>query len=181
MPLLRHAVPPERHAQRAGALNRPGIHAAHCSIPFFKKTIQGMSFSTPESAEASFYAAFEARDLEAMMAVWDPSDNIACIHPMAAPLNGRGPVTAGWQSIFEAAEQFQIQVEIAHQIHDATQVIHVVREYLVIGQDTEPRQPILATNIYRKTDDGWHLVLHHASPLQVGVPPPVRTAEHVLH
>ena len=141
-----------------------------------------MSFPTPEAAEAAFYASFEARDLDAMMAVWDSSDNIACIHPLAAPLDGRGPVAAGWQSIFEAAEQFQVQIEVAHEIRGADQVIRVVREYLVIGQESEPRPPMLATNVFRKRADGWNLVLHHASPLRVGgSPAPSRTPPTILH
>lgn len=140
-----------------------------------------MPFPSPEAAEAAFYSAFEARDLDAMMTTWSPSENIVCIHPLAAPLNGRGPVAAGWKSIFEAAGQFQIQVELAHETREAGLVIRVVREYLAIGQEAEPRPPILATNVYRQADDGWHLLLHHASPLQVGGPPPPRTPTHVLH
>lgn len=141
-----------------------------------------MGFPSPEAAETAFYAAFEARDLDAMMAVWDSSDSIACIHPLAVPLNGRGPVAAGWKSIFEAAEQFLVQIEIAHEIHEPNQVIRVVREYLTIGQESEPRPPMLATNVYRKTDDGWRLVLHHASPLRVGgSPAPTRTPPAILH
>lgn len=140
-----------------------------------------MSFPTPEAAEAAFYAAFEARSLDAMMAVWADSGSIACIHPLAAPLDGRTAVAAGWQSMFEAAGQFRIQVELAHELRDAAQVIRIVREYLTIGHETEPRPPILATNVYRKEADGWHMVLHHASPLQVGGTPPARTAPIVLH
>ena len=140
-----------------------------------------MKFPTPEAAESAFYAAFEARDLDAMMAVWASDDSIACIHPLAAPLNGRNAVSAGWQSIFGAAGKFRIQTESAHAIHAATQVVHIVREHLVIGQASEPRPPILATNVYRKESDGWHLVLHHASPLQVGGPPPEHVPAHVLH
>lgn len=158
-------------------LFRPATETTALQPPYTR-----VSYLTPEAAEVAFYAAFEARDLDAMMAVWDSSDNIVCIHPMAAPLNGHGPVAAGWQSIFEAAGQFRIQIEIAHEIHEATQVIHVVREYLSIGQASEPRPPILATNVYRKTNDGWHLVLHHASPLQVGGPRTLtRTPTVILH
>lgn len=141
-----------------------------------------MKFPTPEAAESAFYAAFEARDLDAMMAVWASDDSIACIHPLTAPLNGRIAVAAGWRSIFEAAGLFQVQVEVAHEIHEANQVIRVVREYLLIGQETEPRPPILATNVFRKENDGWHLVLHHASPLQVGASAaPVRPPPAILH
>lgn len=140
-----------------------------------------MSYSSPEAAEAAFYSAFEARDLDAMMNTWSSSESIVCIHPLAAPLNGRAPIAAGWKSIFEAAGQFQIQVELAHETREPGLVIRVVREYLAIGQEAEPRPPILATNVYREADDGWHLTLHHASPLQVGGPPPPRTPAPILH
>ncbi|MBU1395682.1 MAG: nuclear transport factor 2 family protein [Gammaproteobacteria bacterium] len=142
---------------------------------------RAMTFSTPEAAESAFYAAFEARDLDAMMAVWASDDSVACIHPMAAPLNGRAAVAAGWRSMFEAAGQFRVQVELAHEVREAGQVIRIVREHLFIGQETEPRPPILATNVYRKEADGWRMVLHHASPLQVGGTPPTRTPTVVLH
>ena len=140
-----------------------------------------MSFPTPEAAESAFYAAFEARSLDAMMAVWAADDSIACIHPLAAPLNGHAAVAAGWRSMFEAAGQFRMQIETAHEIREAGQVIRIVREYLSIGQETEPRPPILASNVYRKEADGWRMVLHHASPLQVGGTPAARTPPVVLH
>ncbi len=141
-----------------------------------------MHFPTPEAAESAFYAAFEARSLDAMMAVWDSDEDIACIHPLAAPLNGRAAVAAGWHSMFEAAGQFSVQVEAAHQMREAAQVIRIVREYLVIGQEDEPRPAILATNVYRKDAGGsWRMVLHHASPLQVGGTPPAHTPPEVLH
>lgn len=116
-----------------------------------------------------------------MMAVWASDDSIACIHPLAAPLNGRTAVAAGWHSMFEAAGQFRVQVETVHDMRAAGEVIRIVREYLVIGQETEPRPPILATNVFRKEADGWRMVLHHASPLQVGGTPPARTPPVVLH
>lgn len=140
-----------------------------------------MPFPTPEAAEAAFYAAFEARNLDAMMTVWAHDDSIACIHPLAAPLDGRAAVAAGWRSMFEAAGQFRVQVEVAHEIRESSQVIRIVREYLIIGQESEPRPSILATNVYRRETDGWHMVLHHASPLQVGGTPPTSTPPAVLH
>lgn len=140
-----------------------------------------MRFPTPEAAEAAFYSAFESRSLDDMMQVWADDAHIACIHPLAAPLDGRAAVAAGWQSMFEAAGQFSVQVELAHEIRESDRVVRIVREYLTIGRETEPRPPILATNLYRRDADGWRMVLHHASPLQVGGNPPARTAPPVLH
>lgn len=140
-----------------------------------------MGFSTPAAAEAAFYAAFEARNLDAMMAVWASTDEIACIHPLAAALNGRGAVAAGWRSIFEAAGQFRVSVQLAHEIREPGQVLRIVHETLTIGHEADPRPPILATNLYRREADGWRMVLHHASPLQAGGTPSVQTAAPILH
>ncbi len=140
-----------------------------------------MRFPTPEAAEAAFYSAFESRSLDDMMQVWADDAHIACVHPLAAPLNGRAAVAAGWQSMFGAAEQFSVRVELAHEIRESGQVVRIVREYLTIGHETGPRPPILATNLYHRDADGWRMVLHHASPLQVGGSPPAHTAPPVLH
>jgi len=129
-----------------------------------------MSFPTPEAAEAAFYAAFEARSLDAMMAVWASDDSIACIHPLAAPLNGH----AAWRGLAQhvrGAGQFVCRSRSHMKSARPNRSSHL-REYLVIGQETGPRPPILATNVYRKEAVGWRMVLHHASPLQVGGTPP---------
>jgi ketosteroid isomerase-like protein len=138
-------------------------------------------FPTPDAAESAFYAAFEARDLDAMMAVWAGDERIACLHPLAAPLNGHAAVALGWRSLFEAAGQFRMQVDVAHEIRTGDQVIRIVREYLTIGRETEARPPILATNIYHREAGGWRMILHHASPLQVGASPPQAAPAAVLH
>ncbi|MFN3716071.1 MAG: YybH family protein [Thiobacillus sp.] len=140
-----------------------------------------MVFATPEAAEIAFYSAFESRSLDDMMRVWAQTDQIVCIHPLAAALNGRGAVAAGWRSIFEAAAQFSIGIQLAHEIRETDQVVRIVYESLTIGHETEPRPPILATNLYRREADGWHMVLHHASPMQAGGTPPARTPPPILH
>ena len=126
-----------------------------------------MGFATPDAAEAAFYEAFQRRDLDAMMAVWADGD-VACIHPMTIPLTGRGAVRAGWRSIFDAAGRFGIQVEMLARQQTGDVVIHYVKEYLTIGDEPAPRPPILATNVYRRADDGWRIWLHHGSPVQAG-------------
>lgn len=127
-----------------------------------------MGFATADQAEAAFYAAFEARDLDAMMTVWADDDNVACVHPMTVPLAGHGAVRVGWKSIFDAAGKFAVQTETLSLQQVGDVVIHCVKEYLTIGDETAPRPPILATNVYRRDDAGWRMWLHHASPIQVG-------------
>ena len=41
-------------------------------------------YTTPQDAALAFYHAFEARDLDAMMATWADDEEIVCVHPGAA-------------------------------------------------------------------------------------------------
>lgn len=125
-------------------------------------------FASADAVHAAFYAAFEARRLDAMMACWDASDEVVCIHPMTVPLTGHAAVRAGWQSIFEAAGKFRIQTELLAQQQLGDVVLQCVKEYLTIGDEPLPRPPILATNLYRRDAAGWRLWLHHGSPVEVG-------------
>ena len=43
--------------------------------------------------------------------------------------------------------------------------IHLVRENIKVEESDEVKTMVmLATNAYRRTDDGWRMILHHASP-----------------
>lgn len=126
-----------------------------------------MAYPTPDEAEIAFYTAFEQRDLATMNRVWAEHPSTACVHPMTIPLTGTA-IAAGWRSIFDAAAHFRLSIEPVQQQDMGDVVVHIVKEHLTIGDETTPRPPILATNIYRRDADGWRLWLHHASPVQVG-------------
>ena len=57
-------------------------------------------FATSEEAEIGFYEAFSNADLDAMMEVWAPSDEIICIHPNGPRLEGVAAVRDSWALIF---------------------------------------------------------------------------------
>ena len=42
--------------------------------------------------------------------------------------------------------------------------IHSVYEQISIAGQGPARNPMLATNIYLRTDHGWRMVAHHSSP-----------------
>ena len=121
-------------------------------------------FYTPAETEAAFYGAFQARDLEAMMAVWADEDDIACIHPTGAILTGRAAVRASWEEIFRhAPEGVRFVIDERSRAHGDTLAMHVVHEHIRVGQEP-PRPPVIVTNVYRLTPAGWRMILHHASP-----------------
>lgn len=119
---------------------------------------------TAAQAEAAFYAAFENGDLEAMADIWSQSDDIVCIHPRGPQLRGRDEVMQSWQDILVHAGGFRVSVQLLHDYSDQDTSVRFVNETLF--NENDPSQPItvLATNAYRRTDSGWRIVLHHASP-----------------
>lgn len=130
-----------------------------------------MTFSTPEEVEDAYYDALESGDVEGLLAVWDDSDDIACSLPMTPVAIGRGAVVAVWRDLFDALTRIDLQIRHLAWIHAETMAIHLVEE-LAPGAPGQTAAPVYATNIFRKRDDGWRMVVHQNAPL----PPPAGSA-----
>ena len=124
------------------------------------------SLETPEEAEHAFYVAFQAADLAAMMQVWADDDAVACIHPLGPRLQGRAAVEQGWREMFQAGTPLRFEVVQSQRTHGQLLAVHCVRELIYFGPQLRRRTEILATNVYRKTPDGWRMLLHHGSPVE---------------
>lgn len=119
-------------------------------------------YKTSELAEAAFYSAFQAGDIDLMMSVWSQHETTCCIHPGGPRLEGWQLIQESWQQIFsnEGKLEFEIQQEKVAVQNDVA-IHHVIESILVDGK---MRSEILATNIYINTNDGWKMIVHHASP-----------------
>jgi uncharacterized protein (TIGR02246 family) len=133
-------------------------------------------FATPEDAESAFYEAFENADIEAMMAVWDNEGEIACIHPMGPRLTGYDEIRSTWKAVFRNSPVMRFELRQTQVFQDPTLSIHVVYEHIFVKGESEPRPPMIATNVYRLTSSGWRLILHHASPSPDGADMPTQRA-----
>lgn len=126
------------------------------------------TFPTPQDAEAAFYEALERGDLEAMMEVWAEDEEIVCVHPTGPRLSGYDQVRESWAHIFHSRQR--LQVHLSHQVYASGMMIavHSVHENFVIAGEDQPRGPVVATNVYLRTGNGWRLLVHHASPAPAG-------------
>ncbi len=126
-----------------------------------------MPYETPQDAEDAYYDALEAGDAHAMSQVWESSDEIFCLLPMAPLAIGR-QVDRLWRAIFEQGGRFDLQVRHLSWIEHGDMAIHLIEErsQLEAGGQTPP--PIYATNVFRRSADGWRLLAHQNSP----TPPP---------
>ena len=125
-----------------------------------KKTL----YANSQEAEAAFYDAFAKSDLEAMMSVWADEDEVYCVHPGAPRISGVANVRESWRRVFNSGQTLSFQLRARHEIHGMMIAVHSVYEHITIAGQGPARTPLLATNIYLRTDRGWRMVAHHASP-----------------
>jgi ketosteroid isomerase-like protein len=121
----------------------------------------------PEVAEVldanrRFYDAHEARDLDAMVAVWEHGDRVVCVHPGWPILRTWPVVLESWRRILggPGRNQFILTNEAVAIDGDVAWV--TLDENLV---DTGGTGTVAATNLYVRTAGRWLLVVHHGSPV----------------
>lgn len=135
-------------------------------------TTEKLVFSSPESAEEAFYRAMQKGDLELMMSVWAEDDNISCVHPGSHRLDGRTAVRTSFEQIFKGPSTMEFRLSDVSHYYDQNLAVHVLHEHIRLGKDSHFQPPVIATNVYRLTDSGWRMVMHHASPTRASKPSP---------
>lgn len=127
--------------------------------------MSNIDFSTPEHAETLFYKAFEDCDLESMMQVWEQSEDIICIHPMSPRLTGMKAIVKSWTDIFQYSPKVKIEINTQSYLRTGDMSVHILHEIFHVEGENTPQSPVIATNVYKLTESGWRMILHHASSL----------------
>ena len=125
------------------------------------------------AANAEFYAAFERGDFDAMQAIWASDDGVVCVHPATAPIRGRRDVMRSWMVLMANAPYIQFFLtDIDVVVVDDIASVTCTENVLSAGADTPVGSfaggSAAATNVFRRTADGWRLWIHHASPVLSG-------------
>ena len=120
-------------------------------------------YTTPQDAALAFYQAFEARDLDAMMATWAEDEEIVCIHPTGQRLVGADAIRDSWRSIFANNPRLMVRLSRGVRWSGMLLSVHNVVETLYIGEERKPHGPMLATNVFQRGASGWRLLAHHSS------------------
>ncbi len=120
-------------------------------------------FATPQDAEAAFYEALVKRDLDAMMDVWADDDDMYCVHPGGARITGVERIRESWRQIFAGGQDLNFRLREQQIIHTMMLAVHSVYEDISIAGQPRMRQPMIATNVYQRTERGWRMVVHHAA------------------
>ncbi len=131
------------------------------------------------SANAAFYDAFEAADIDLMNAIWldgPRADDVVCVHPGSPPLRGRDAVLRSWSMVMANTPYIQfVLTDVAVTLEGDIAVVSCAENILTGMPESTESLPaaaaglaggrIVATNIFKLTSVGWRLWVHHASPV----------------
>ena len=128
------------------------------------KPRQASLMATPQDVETQFYEALQRGDIDALMAVWSDDEEIVCVHPGGPRIVGPAAIRATFDSIF-ANGSIPVQAERVRTLSTGHCEVHSVLERVDIPTDEGVSTAwVIATNVFVRTDQGWRLVVHHASP-----------------
>jgi hypothetical protein len=131
-------------------------------------------------ANQLLYDAFETGDIDLMSALWlggPDAGSVTCVHPGWSPLHGRDTVLRSWSMIMANTSYIQfVLTDVVARVTDDVAVVTCGENMLTdlpldpgaLPGDVPPGLAggrAVATNVFRRTADGWRLWLHHASPV----------------
>jgi ketosteroid isomerase-like protein len=127
------------------------------------------------AVNAAYYAAFEARDLDAMADVWERTDRATVTHPGWPTLHGWPKVAGSWDAIFRNTPyiQFFLTDEHVDMVGDLAWVVVEENILQAVGggsavvQQELAEARVAAINVYACTEGRWRMVVHHASAVNV--------------
>lgn len=123
-------------------------------------------------ANRAFYTAFEARDLEAMAAVWEQSERATVIHPGWPVFRSWALVAESWRRIFASTQYIQFflteeEVAVAGEVAWVTLYENILQG-MPDGGDALGESKVAATNVFVRHGRRWLMVAHHGSPVAAG-------------
>ncbi|MFG2562370.1 nuclear transport factor 2 family protein [Streptomyces sp. NPDC048496] len=128
-----------------------------------------------EQANTAFYEAMERGDLDELSGLWLPGEylTISCVHPGWPVLSGRGEVLRSYALIMANTEYIQFFLTDVGVSMTGDTALVTCTENILSGGPAEDGgelgplvgQLVVATNVFRRTGDGWKLWSHHGSPV----------------
>ena len=120
-------------------------------------------FKTPDEVDAVFYEAFMHCDPDVMAALWADKD-VICVHPGAGAIMDYAAIVRSWANIFSNDQHTEMNHTVIKRMVSNELAVHVVAEEMLSSGTLAA--VVLATNVYRKFENGWLMIEHHASLVQ---------------
>ena len=115
-----------------------------------------------------FYQALGTRDLELMGTVFVHDDRAGCMHPGWVMLKGWEAIRQSWENVFNPEDQLEIKLHnLSVEIEGDAAWVTCIQELTYIKRDPVVMNVSVSTNIFERSDSGWLMVIHQASPMPI--------------
>jgi ketosteroid isomerase-like protein len=126
-----------------------------------------------EAVNTAFYQAFESADLDTMLDLWLEDPETLCVHPGALPVRGTSAINRSWALIMANTPYIQffltdVEVSVLAGVASVTCTENVLTGDDRTGPDAFGGARAVATNVFVRTEQGWRVWIHHASPVLSG-------------
>ena len=122
-----------------------------------------LKFKTADEVEGVFYEAFMRCDPEVIAALW-ADEGVVCVHPGSGAIVEYQAIIRSWKHILGNARQVEMRYTVISRILATDLAVHMVAEEMLTANRVNA--VVLATNVYRKYQQSWLMVGHHASLVQ---------------
>jgi ketosteroid isomerase-like protein len=119
-----------------------------------------------QRASGQFYAALDSilnGDASPMAEIWSHESDVSTMHPLGGRENGWDAVRASWEGAAQAFSQGSVEVSDL-EVHDLDDVAYTLGVEHVDAKagGRDVHSELRATNIYRRENNAWKVVHHHA-------------------
>jgi ketosteroid isomerase-like protein len=120
-----------------------------------------------------FYRCLETLDMACMDGLWLHEEWVRCIHPGWDVLEGWEAIRESWEQIFSGTKWIRVAPTAVRIRVLGDVAIVACSENITTTSDGDLGVAVAqATNVFHRTEEGWRMVVHHASPAPMVITQP---------
>jgi len=113
-----------------------------------------------------FYDAIENQDIESLKNIWLFAEESSCVHPGWHRVKSFDSIISTWDAIFKSNTQMHFSLQdISISVHSEIAVVNLTERVIFVLFDDVSEFKVNSTNIFKLSENGWKLMVHHASPI----------------
>ena len=113
-----------------------------------------------------FYMAMNTAEIDEMDEVWADDDSAICVHPGREAIFGYERIRESWMVIFSSSNSLSIAASNERiSVTGDVAWVSCIETISLMMEGGLAAAAAQSTNIFRRTNGRWQMLVHHASPV----------------